>query len=157
MNKIATLHLICGLPCSGKTTLAKELEHKHSALRLTPDEWHIRLFGMDVDDAEHDARHNLVEAIQWEIAARVLTLGVNVILDFGFWGKSEREDFRLRASRLGARSEIHFLNVSEEILFERLAKRNALLIPGTFQITEDMMRSYIAVFQPPAEDELVSR
>ncbi len=112
---------------------------------------------MDVDDAEHDARHNLIEAIQWEIASRVLTLGANVILDFGFWGKSEREDFRARASRLGAGSEIHFLNVSEEILFERLAKRNSLLIPNTFQITESMMRSYIAIFQPPTEDEMEPR
>jgi phosphoribosyl 1,2-cyclic phosphodiesterase len=86
---------------------------------------------MDVDEAEHDARHNLVEAIQWEIAARVLTLGVNVILDFGFWGKSEREDFRARAARLGASCEIHFLNFSEEILFERLAKRNAQHLPNT--------------------------
>ncbi len=112
---------------------------------------------MDVDDAEHDARHNLVEAIQWELASRVLALGVNVILDFGFWGKSEREDFRLRASRLGAICEIHFLNVPEAILFERLVKRNALLIPGTFQIPESMMRSFISVFQPPTEDELEPR
>ena len=112
---------------------------------------------MDVDDAEHDARHNLVEAIQWELASRVLALGVNVILDFGFWGKSEREDFRLRASRLGASSEIHFLNVPNEILFERLTKRNALLVPGTFQIPESMLRSFISVFEPPTEDELEPR
>jgi Predicted kinase len=36
-----TLHLMVGLPCSGKTTLARQLEHKYSALRLTTDEWHI--------------------------------------------------------------------------------------------------------------------
>jgi predicted kinase len=34
---MATLHLICGLPCSGKTTLAKQLEQQHAALRLTTD------------------------------------------------------------------------------------------------------------------------
>src|SRR5690242_19062107 len=43
-NLVATLHLIVGLPCSGKTTLARQLERQYSALRLTPDEWHIRLF-----------------------------------------------------------------------------------------------------------------
>ncbi len=112
---------------------------------------------MDVNEAEHDARHNLIEAMQWDLASRVLTLGVNVILDFGFWSRSERDDFRLRASRLGANSEIHFLNVSEEILFERLAKRNTLLTPGTFQIPESMLRSFISVFEPPTEDELEPR
>ncbi len=37
---MATLHLICGLPCAGKTTLERQLEQDYAALRLTPDEWH---------------------------------------------------------------------------------------------------------------------
>lgn len=42
---MATLRLIVGLPCSGKTTLARQLETEYAALRLTTDEWHIRLLG----------------------------------------------------------------------------------------------------------------
>ena len=42
---MATLHLMVGLPCSGKTTLARQLEQQYSALRPTPDEWHTALFG----------------------------------------------------------------------------------------------------------------
>ncbi len=87
---MATLHLMVGLPGSGKTTLARELETRYSALRLTLDEWHIRLFGSDVHDdsdesdwAKHNARHEAVESLLWEVAARVLTLGVD---DYpGFW------------------------------------------------------------------------
>jgi predicted kinase len=69
---MATLYLMCGLPCSGKTTLAKELEHTHAALRLTPDEWHTCLFGQDVEHPEYDSRHNLIEAIMWEVATRAV-------------------------------------------------------------------------------------
>ena len=54
-----TLHLICGLPCSGKTTYAKQLEPRASALRLTPDEWHVTLFGHDVLEEESGVRHDL--------------------------------------------------------------------------------------------------
>jgi len=36
--KNSILHLICGLPGSGKTTLAKKLEREHTAIRLCPDE-----------------------------------------------------------------------------------------------------------------------
>jgi predicted kinase len=98
---LATLHLMVGLPCSGKTTLAKQLEQERSALRLTPDEWQVPLFGQDAEEPEHDARHSLIEAMLWNIASRALELGANVILDFGFWAREEREDYRMRAKRLG--------------------------------------------------------
>jgi predicted kinase len=124
---MATLHLMVGLPCSGKTTLAKQLEQQYSALRLTPDEWHTALFGYDVEEESHDTRHSLIEARLWEIAGRALALDVNVILDFGFWAKVEREDYRARAKQLGAGSEIHFLDVPEAELFERLAIRHTRL------------------------------
>ena len=50
----------------------------------------------------------------WLVVARALTLNVNVILDFGFWSQSEREDFRSRATSLGASSEICFLDVPHQ-------------------------------------------
>jgi predicted kinase len=155
---MATLHLMCGLPCSGKTTLAKQLEYQHAALRLTTDEWHIHLFGKDwLADPEHDTKHNRVEAIMWEVAARVLTLGVNVILDFGLWVKEEREDFRARAAALGANSETHFVDVSEEELLKRLAVRNAQLPDKTFAIPEAKLREWIKTFQAPTAEELEPR
>jgi AAA domain len=40
-----TLYLLVGLPGSGKTTLARQLETERYALRLTPDEWMMPLFG----------------------------------------------------------------------------------------------------------------
>ncbi len=152
-----TLHLICGLPCAGKTTLARRLEHERSALRLTPDEWHTRLFGLDLEDAAHDARHDLIESMLWIIAARVLALGANAILDFGFWGQSEREDYRARAKELGASTELHFLDVPEDVLLARLEQRNAVLPPGTFSIPEAKLKEWISVFQPPHQDELERR
>ena len=99
---MATLHLMVGLPCSGKTTLAKKLEQERSALRLTPDAWQVGLFGQDAKEPEHDARHRFIETMLWHIASRALALGTNVILDFGFWAREERDDYRLWAKRLGA-------------------------------------------------------
>ncbi len=154
---MATLHLMVGLPCSGKTPLAKELEHDRSALRLTPDEWHLRLYGQDAIEPEHDARHNLIEALLWNVASRALVLGTNVILDFGFWAREEREDFRSRAKQLGASSEIHFLDVSEDELLRRLKERNSQPSQMSFYIPEKMMQPWIAFFQRPTPDELIRR
>ena len=154
---MATLHLMVGLPCSGKTTLAQKLESERSALRLTPDEWQVRLFGQDAEEQEHDVRHNLIETMLWNIASKALGLGTNVILDFGFWAREEREDFRLRAKKLGASSEVHFLDVPENELMRRLAVRNSQLSQESFQIPEDMMKPWITFFQRPTPDDLERR
>lgn len=154
---MATLHLMVGLPCSGKTTLARRLESEKAALRLTPDEWQVCLFGQDAAEPEHDARHSLIEAMLWNIASRALVLGTNVILDFGFWAREEREDFRSRAKQLGASSEVHFLDVPEDELLRRLALRNALPSQASFYISEDMLKPWIAFFQKPTSDELERR
>jgi hypothetical protein len=146
-----------GLPCSGKTTLAKQLEQERSALRLTPDEWQIPLFGQDAEEPEHDARHSLIEAMLWTIASRALELGTNVILDFGFWAREEREDFRQRAKRLGASSEVHFLDVPEEELLRRLAVRNSQPSQVSFHISEESMKPWIEFFQRPTPEELGRR
>ena len=154
---MATLHLMVGLPCAGKTTLAQKLEFEKAALRLTPDEWHVRLFGQDAEDPEHDAKHTLIMDLLWNVASRALVLGTNVILDFGFWAREEREDYRLRAKQLGASNEVHFLDVSDVELLRRLAIRNAQPSQGAFYISEEMMQPWIVFFQRPTPDELERR
>jgi len=154
---MATLHLMVGLPCSGKTTLAHKLEHELPALRLALDEWHIPLFGQDAEEPEHDARHILIEARLWNIASRVLELGTNVILDYGLWAREEREDYRLRAKQLGASSEVHYLDVPEDELLRRLEKRNSRPSQESFLISAEAMKPWIAFFQKPTLDELERR
>lgn len=157
---MATLHLMVGLPCSGKTTAARALEVKYSALRLTTDEWHIRLFGDDFEDEEdsgherHNSRHSALESLLWDVAARALVLGLDVILDFGCWIRSQREDFRARAHELGADFCIHFTDASEDVLLKRLAARNSERPEGAFHIAERELREWIRSFEPPSRNEL---
>ncbi len=147
---MATLHLVCGLPGSGKSTLAKRLEHELPGLRLTPDEWMARIVGNGTDEPKREA----VEAVQWEIAEKVLSLGVDVILENGFWAREERDDLRERAAALGADSKLHFLDVSKDELLKRLRSRNAALPPDTFSVTEAQLELWWGWFEPPTQDEL---
>ncbi len=94
-----------------------------------------------------------VEALQWQVAARALEIGIDVVLDFGFWSRAEREEFRSRAKALGADAEVVFLDVSREELVARLAARCANLPEGTFPVTEAQVDDYLAVFEPPGEEE----
>jgi len=151
---MATLFLMCGLPGSGKTTLARQIERERHALRLTPDEWIARLFGVGLTPPTLDWCRDPVEAVQWSVAERALSLGVNVILDFGFWSRVERDEFRARARALGAGTEVHFLDVPRAVLSARLAARNADLPPYTFRVTDAQLDRWWSLFEPPTPDEL---
>jgi predicted kinase len=154
---VATLHLMCGLPCSGKTTAARAIEAEQAALRLTPDEWIQQLYGDDVSGDALDGARDPVERVLWQLAERVLVLGVDVILDFGFWSRAEREAFRLRAAEFGARSELHFMDVPEEELLRRLQARNADLPTGAFRIERAQLQTWSGLFEAPREEELQPR
>jgi len=149
-----TLILICGLPGSGKTTLAKQLEFSRSALRLCPDEWLASILADVTDTVELDRLRTAVESIQWEVAKRALVLGVNVILENGFWSREERMGFRTRAETLGADVELIYLNVNRDELWARLSKRNENLPPGVFFVREDQLDLWFSWFEPPTADEL---
>ncbi len=151
---MATLHLMVGLPCSGKTTYARRLAESENALLLTPDIWQIALFGQDFPGPYHDARHSAIEGIMWDVARRVLSLGASVILDFGFWAKEERDDFRQRARSLGAGFKIHYMDVPPSELYRRLEERNRSLPDGVFIIPKAEMDAFIALFKPPDAGEL---
>ena len=152
---MATLHLMVGLPCSGKTTYARKLAKETNALLLSPDEWQIKLFGGDATDDNHDERHTIIENIMWDVAKRVLEIGADVILDFGFWARVERDDFRDRAKKLGANFQLHYMDVPYPELYRRMEIRNKAPGESTFVIPRDSMDKYITLFQPPTADELM--
>jgi len=154
---MATLHLMVGLPCSGKTTLSRKLERELPALRLTPDEWHIRFYGQDAEHPEHTVRHSLIEERLWEIGRRVLELGSDVILDYGLWAREEREDYRQRAKQLGAACRVHYLDVQDDELIRRLRERNSRPSAEYFLIPEEAMRPWISIFEVPTADEFDRR
>ena len=151
---MSTLFLICGLPGAGKTTLAKELEQKHNALRLCPDEWITKILADPDNIPELDRLRDPIESIQWDVAKRTFALGINVILENGFWSRAERNYFRSQAKALGANVELHFLNVDIDELWRRLSKRNADLPSGTFHISKDDLEEWARSFEVPSEDEM---
>ena len=129
----ATLFLMVGLPGSGKTTRAKELERETGAIRFTPDEWHLFLFGDDFHDAQ----------------------GVSVILDFGFWAKEQREEKFREAQALGAGFAICYVHAPLEELCRRLEHRVQAGRKDVFQaISREDMERWAALFQPPDAGEL---
>ena len=151
---MATLILMCGLPGSGKTTLAKRLERERDALRLTPDEWTARLYGPSLTPPALDWCRDPVELIQWELAESALRLGVNVILDFGFWGRDERASLHWLARSVGASCVVVYLPIARAAQLERIQSRWREAPHETWVITETDIDQWRAQFEEPDAREL---
>ncbi len=93
-----TMLLMVGLPGAGKTTRAKELAVAHRALRLTPDEWMIQLFG----EPMADGKRFVLEGRLITVALQAMRLGTSVVLDYGLWGRDERSALRWLARSVRA-------------------------------------------------------
>jgi predicted kinase len=149
---VPTLILLCGLPGSGKTTLARQLEQQVPALRLSPDEW-LTALGLDLWD---EAARDRVEHLQWELAQRMIRLNGSVILENGFWTRAEREARRHEARTIkpDLRLELRYLAVPLDELWRRIERRNASPEWRTAPITLDKLKWWASFFEPPDAKEM---
>ena len=154
---MATLHLISGLPASGKTTYATALRQRVSGVLFNLDRWLITAFGRyslpEVGLDEHTRRVLACRELMWECASELLRRDVDVILDDGFFYREHRMRHAALAAGVGADTIIHFVDLPLDEVRERLARRNANLPQFNFYIDPATLADFLQMVQRPAPDE----
>ncbi|GIF42542.1 hypothetical protein Axi01nite_68530 [Actinoplanes xinjiangensis] len=144
------LFLMVGLPGAGKTTRARQLAVAHRALRFTPDEWMIALFG----DPEAGGRRDVLEGRLITVALQAVRVGTNVVLDFGLWGRDERSALRWLAASVGAPCRVIYLPVAPDVQRARVAHRQVVAPHTTFPMADADLDAWRCQFQEPDAAEL---
>ena len=149
---MATAHLLFGFLGSGKTTLAMTLERRHRAVRFSPDEWMAHLFGEDPPAAIFREKAEAVLDLLQPVWTRCLSLGVDVVLDYGLWTRAERDHVRAVVEGCGGEAILYQVECSEAEARQRVAERNQqadrslYIAPETFDLLK-------ARFEPLQPDE----
>jgi predicted kinase len=140
---------MCGPSGSGKSTYAGRLEAA-GMVRLSFDEemWRRGISQVPLPPEQRGE----IEAV---LRARLLQLvdeGRDVVLDFSFWSRRMREDYRRLLRPTGVVPETVYLATDRETVLQRMRARRGGH-PDDFVLPEELVAHYFDHFEPPTVEE----
>lgn len=140
---------MCGPAGSGKSTYAMGLESE-GMVRLSFDveSWRRGITTMPLPPA-------IRAEIEADLRARLLRLvgeGTDVVVDFAFWSRRMRDDYRALLRPTGVLPETVYLATDRETILSRLRSRRGDHADD-FTLTEALAAQYFDQFEPPTPDE----
>ena len=143
--------LLIGKVASGKSTYARSLR---DAVCLSVDEWMLRLFPEGCGEA-HDIYARRVRSCLYALAARLAAADMQVVLDWGFWGRALRDE--AKAALAGCELDWRWICPSPSVRAAWIAGRNHAVEAGeteAYIVDEGLAEKCERLFEPPDPGEL---
>ena len=140
---------MCGPAGAGKTTVARDLE-RSGFVRLSFDEeaWRRGFRAMPLAKRDHDA----IELELRDRLVRLVRAGRDVVLDFSFWSRALREEYRELLGHLGVTAETIYVDTPRETVLARMEAR-AANHADDFRLPTALAAEYFERFEAPTPDE----
>lgn len=154
---MAKIIAICGKICAGKTYYAQSLKDKENAVILSCDELTNDLFDNNLGDS-HDEMSERIRAYFYKKSAELVRIGCNVILDWGFWKRADRDNLRNFCKSNGFSCEWHYVKVNDKTWLKNIDERNNRIINGDggsdYYLDDGLMIKLQSLWEEPDEKEI---
>ncbi|MDO4269888.1 MAG: ATP-binding protein [Eubacteriales bacterium] len=147
--------ILCGRVAAGKTALAARMERTGS-VALSCDELMLTVFDGCLGE-RHDQTAMKCLRYLFSVAARLARRGLDVVIDYGFWLRAERDAARSYFAREGLPCRVLLVEAPESVRLARLARRNDGLRQASgrvYLIEGELLDRMEAKFEPPGADEI---
>ncbi len=147
--------LICGKICSGKTYLAKRLCDEKNALLLSCDELMLTVFDPNLGDDFDRVSKKCMDYL-FKKAACIAKSGINVILDWGFWKRKDRDEAKAFFKEEDIKTTLYYIDVENEQWLKNIQKRNSEVQEGkttAYYVDENLLIKLESAFEVPFDDE----
>lgn len=140
--------MMCGPGGAGKTTYAKRLERDGwTRLSFEVEFWDRGITTMPSADVVAEVAADLKARLLRHVAA-----GNDVVLDFGFWFRRQRDEFRALLAPQGIVPETVYIATSLETILSRIGDRHGKGADD-WPLTEQTATEYFERFEPPTPEE----
>jgi hypothetical protein len=140
---------MCGPAGSGKSTVARQYE-REGMTRLSFDQeaWSRGITTMPLPPAVH---REIEDALRVRLVDLVRA-GADVVLDFSFWSRGMREEYRELLRPLGIVPETVYLATDRATVLQRVSAR-AARDGDDFELAAVLAARYFDYFEPPTSAE----
>ncbi len=154
---MSKVYLICGKICSGKTTYAKKLCKGNNAILLSVDEIMLSLFDQCCGEKLHQEYERKIKDYLFAKSLEIIEKDFDVVLDWGFWTKEERDATKEFFKSRNIDCELHYIAVSDEIWEYQLNKRNNEILENktkAYYLEHNRALEFVSRFKKPDMDEV---
>ena len=148
--------LICGKICSGKTRYFEKLRQSQRVVLLSCDEIESGIFHHSLGE-NHDIVAADIQKYLHGKAVEIVRAGSSVVLDWGFWSRSEREETSRFYKSNDIAYEWHYVDVTDRVWQQNIDSRNRAVLAGEsvdYYVDDGLLRKMNSRFEPPGRDEI---